>query len=135
MQTFLPYPDFSQSAAALDRQRLGKQRVEAFQILRTLTAGGGWAHHPAVRMWASYESALKLYANAMIEEWVRRGYRNNMPLYELDRRRVELPWWLGIGEFHAAHRAALLAKNYAFYAQYGWTEEPRISYLWFEGSK
>ena len=33
MQTFLPFPDFQQSAAVLDRVRLGKQRVEALQIL------------------------------------------------------------------------------------------------------
>ena len=30
MQTFLPYPDFKQSAACLDYSRLGKQRVEGF---------------------------------------------------------------------------------------------------------
>ena len=29
MQTFLPYEDFRASARVLDRQRLGKQRVEA----------------------------------------------------------------------------------------------------------
>ena len=34
MQTFLPYPDFARSAAVLDRQRLGKQRVEVLQILK-----------------------------------------------------------------------------------------------------
>ena len=51
MQTFLPYPDFTASAAALDPRRLGKQRVEALQVLRGLTvAGYGWRHHPAVRM-------------------------------------------------------------------------------------
>lgn len=33
MQTFLPKPDFVESAKCLDRQRLGKQRVEAKQIL------------------------------------------------------------------------------------------------------
>ena len=36
MQTFLPYPDFAASAAALDDRRLGKQRVEALQVLRAL---------------------------------------------------------------------------------------------------
>jgi len=36
MQTFLPFPDFQQSAAVLDRARLGKQRVEALQTLRAL---------------------------------------------------------------------------------------------------
>ena len=33
MQTFLPYPDFVKSALVLDYRRLGKQRVEARQIL------------------------------------------------------------------------------------------------------
>jgi len=34
MQTFLPFPDFAESAKCLDNRRLGKQRVEAKQILR-----------------------------------------------------------------------------------------------------
>jgi hypothetical protein len=38
MQTFLPYPDFKKSIKALDYRRLGKQRVEAYQIIRTLKA-------------------------------------------------------------------------------------------------
>ena len=33
MQTFLPYEDFAESAQALDDRRLGKQRVEAKQII------------------------------------------------------------------------------------------------------
>lgn len=33
MQTFLPYPEFIKSAQCLDNKRLGKQRVEAKQIL------------------------------------------------------------------------------------------------------
>lgn len=36
MQTFLPYPDFQESAAVLDQVRLGKQRVETFQIMQAL---------------------------------------------------------------------------------------------------
>ena len=36
MQTFLPYPDFKQSAACLDYRRLGKQRVEGVQILKKI---------------------------------------------------------------------------------------------------
>jgi hypothetical protein len=39
MQTFLPFPHFTMSAMVLDRQRLGKQRVEALQILKALKAG------------------------------------------------------------------------------------------------
>lgn len=53
MQTFLPYPDFERSAAALDYRRLGKQRIEAYQILQTLQnpEQRSWRNHPAVRMW------------------------------------------------------------------------------------
>jgi len=36
MQTFLPYASFAKSAACLDNRRLGKQRVEAMQILKIL---------------------------------------------------------------------------------------------------
>ena len=39
MQTFLPYPDFRQSAACLDYRRLGKQRVEGVQILKAIGLG------------------------------------------------------------------------------------------------
>ena len=107
MQTFLPYPEFDKSAAVLDRQRLGKQRVEAYQIIRSITLGNGWAHHPIVKMWTGFENALKLYSNAMVAEWVGRGYRNNMETYNLNGCKIALPWWLGKHEFHAAHRAAL----------------------------
>ena len=49
MQTFLPYEDFRASARVLDRQRLGKQRVEAKQILQALERPGepsGWEDIP-----------------------------------------------------------------------------------------
>ena len=37
MQTFLPYPSFEETASILDYRRLGKQRVEGFQILNIIT--------------------------------------------------------------------------------------------------
>lgn len=39
MQTFLPYASFVASAKCLDNKRLGKQRVECLQILKTLKIG------------------------------------------------------------------------------------------------
>jgi hypothetical protein len=62
MQTFLPYKDFKKSAKVLDNKRLGKQRVEAFQILNILlgrTKTKGWRNHPAVLMWKGHSNALK----------------------------------------------------------------------------
>ena len=39
MQTFLPYKSFVKSLNCLDNKRLGKQRVEAMQILNAITQG------------------------------------------------------------------------------------------------
>jgi hypothetical protein len=131
MQTFLPYPDFEISAAVLDSKRLGKQRVEAYQIIRSISVGDGWSHHPIVKMWTGFENALKLYSNSIVKEWVKRGYRNNMEIYNLNGCGIDLPWWLGKEEFHKSHRAALLAKNFEHYSKFGWSEEPEIKYVWY----
>lgn len=45
MQTFLPYEDYEESAKSLDYRRLGKQRVETYQLLKVLAdqaVGKGW---------------------------------------------------------------------------------------------
>lgn len=128
MQTFLPYPNFEQSAQCLDYQRLGKQRVECRQILNSLAGGKGWAKHPATCMWRGYEKALTAFMNACIREWMRRGYKNTMPLIEVGD--YVLPPWFGDAQFHASHQAALLYKNYAWYRQFGWSERPALAYIW-----
>ena len=78
MQTFLPELTFEASASALDYRRLGKQRVETYQILRTLTGkSDSWKNHPAVKMWRGYEKALCAYGLAICEEWrYVRGYKD-----------------------------------------------------------
>ena len=79
MQTFLPYNDFKKTAACLDNRRLGKQRVEAYQILRIISGkrtSGGWLRHPAVLMWKGFSDALAAYQNSMITEWIDRGFNN-----------------------------------------------------------
>ena len=59
MQTFLPMPSPADSAHALDRRRLGKQRVETLQILRALCLPDyGWGTHPAVLMWSGHVPCL-----------------------------------------------------------------------------
>ena len=58
MQTFMPYPDFVKSVQVLDYRRLGKQRVETYQVLNVLlerTHTKGWRNHPFTRMWSGYE--------------------------------------------------------------------------------
>ncbi|HKO85972.1 MAG TPA: MSMEG_6728 family protein, partial [Actinomycetota bacterium] len=89
MQTFLPYPDFAASAQALDPRRLGKQRVEALQVLQGLTQPGyAWRHHPAVRMWRGHEEALGTYGVTVCRAWFALGFADTCELQlreELDR--------------------------------------------------
>lgn len=129
MQTFLPYPSFIKSARCLDYRRLGKQRVECMQILNALEGKSkGWINHPATLMWKGYENALKIYANRCIKEWIARGYKNTIPLYEVESFLL-LPNWFG-GSIHSSHRSNLLRKDFEFYSKYNWTERPNLPYYW-----
>lgn len=132
MQTFLPYPDFEESARVLDYRRLGKQRLEADQIYRSIIFGGGWKNHPAVNMWRGFESALLVYRDTMIREWIRRGYKNSMPfLSDPDPPAGSVyPWWLGSDRFHASHRSNLLRKDGIHYSRFGWSEPDDLEYFW-----
>ena len=128
MQTFLPYESFTKSAQVLDYRRLGKQRVEAKQILQAIENQTGWKNHPIVKMWTPYVPALKQYTNIIITEWIGRGYNNNMEFYDIDN--VEYPDWLGDERFHSSHRANLLRKDFGYYSQFKWTENLESPYVW-----
>ena len=66
VNTFLPWPDYNKTAKSLDDKRLGKQRVEALQILRAnLGLTKGWRNHPAAVMWRGHEGSLIEYIYAM----------------------------------------------------------------------
>ncbi len=112
MQTFLPYPEFGLSASVVDNKRLGKQRVEAMQLIDCLCDLGSqrWGKHPAAKMWRGHVMSLALYYNQIRAEWIRRGCVNNMPLIRLTDRMVKPPW-LGDPTFHASHRSNLLRKG------------------------
>lgn len=120
MQTFLPYPDFPESAAVLDRQRLGKQRVEVIQILNALLGLSlGWQNHPAVKMWRGHEEALAAYGLAVCDEWTARGYKDTCKdkilVLVSPRPDFTLPSWFGDEQFHHAHKSNLIRKNPEFY--------------------
>jgi hypothetical protein len=148
MQTFLPFDDFSRSAQALDDRRLGKQRVEALQVLRALTRPVyGWKSHPVVLQWEGYEEALVAYALEVCAEWNRRGFADTVAASitaelkdatgttvvrsQLDLAGAgALPPWLGDDAFHAGHRSALAAKEPAYYRERfpDWPDD--IPYFW-----
>ena len=135
MQTFLPYPDLAASVGCLDDRRLGKQRVEALQVLNALAAARegrpyGWLRHPCVRMWRGHDALLGAYLNAALDEWRRRGFRNTIPRRPTAALGLTLqPWW-GDERLHASHRSNLLRKDPAHYGRFGWTEPPDLPYHW-----
>jgi len=135
MQTFLPYSSFTKTFRCLDYRRLGKQRVEAYQILNVLlgrTNTKGWRNHPAVKMWRGYENALKLYFNECVDEWKNRGYNNNMK-YEIIDDEVVMPPWLGDEGFHQSHRSNLMRKQPEHYSEH-WSVPDDLPYVWPETS-
>jgi hypothetical protein len=141
MQTFLPYSSFRESASCLDNSRLNKQISEVLQIHRSLTNGGGWASHPASRMWKGYEHALIRYGLFCYREWRARwrsgarggklSHKSGDQLLALyTRTRSPKPPWCFDPAFQRAHRSNLLRKLPAHYSHY-WKDVPdNLPYVW-----
>jgi hypothetical protein len=148
MQTFLPCADFTASARTLDRRRLGKQRVEALQVLRALVVPGyGWRHHPAAKMWTGYEEALTRYGLEVCAVWRALGAADTCAVKladeyaeSLDRSAVrtqaelaatgDLPPWLGDEALHRSHQSALVRKDPDHYAAQFPDVSPDLPYVW-----
>ncbi|WP_199904907.1 MSMEG_6728 family protein [Nocardioides sediminis] len=147
MQTFLPYADFERSARALDTKRLGKQRVEAIQVVRALTVPGyGWANHPAALMWKGHEEALGRYGIVCCAVWTERGYgdtcaatiatdlraagvgsiRSQAELAEAGA----LPPWLEGEDLLLSHRSALVRKDPEHYRSLFPDVPDDLPYVW-----
>ena len=132
MQTFLPFANFTESANVLDNKRLGKQRVEAWQILNALTGKSkGWTNHPATKMWQGYELLLCYYGITICVEWEYRGFKDTL----LDRFTEAAnqfddkgnPWWLGWEPLHISHQSNLMRKDPEHYK----FEAPaNLPYIW-----
>ena len=125
MQTFLPYPDFLRSAQILDIPRLGKQRVETVQVVRSLELYDyGWSTHPAVRMWRGHTPALVRYGLDVAEVWTQGGRADTTAAMIAEfapdvgaRTQADMatdglmPPWLDDDRFLLSHRSALVRKD------------------------
>jgi hypothetical protein len=138
MQTFLPYADFDQSAKVLDRQRLGKQRVENLQIIKALLQPDyGWQNHPAVKMWQGHLIALLDYQTSICQEWVGRGYKDTcldksfalIDNYDGEFRMVS-PYWIGDEAFHRSHQSNLVRKLPEYYGSIFPEVPDNLDYIW-----
>lgn len=159
MQTFVPLTSsFVDIAKTLDNKRLNKQALEGWQIMMTnlkLDPQGnhrepkGWYNHPAAKMWRGYETGLYGYVYCMVAEWHRRGFKSTIAdkalatltrAAELGRINpyTEFPPWILSGQWEdmaSTHRLALLVKDYKWYSQFGWAEDPGYpptdyEYIW-----
>ena len=141
----MPYDDYKFSAQTLDNKRLGKQRVETWQILQALRGQTkGWVNHPATRMWENCEQALIHYGMVISAEWQERGFQDIM----YDRFRAEfisldykIPWWLGFDALHTSHQSNLYRKDPNYYKDFALAPQ-NLPYVWcradgtyFEGEK
>lgn len=135
MQTFVPHKSFIRCALSLDRQRLGKQRVEVLQILKALKGQSkGWVNHPATRMWRGYEDALAHYGRVMCREWVGRGYADTVA-DKIDALvppggKIVLPPWFGSNDVHRSHQSNLLRKNPSHYGPQFPGVPDDLPYIW-----
>ena len=151
MQTFLPFPSFKESARCLDMKRLGKQRVEAWQILTTnekvknhqliygefSSSKVAWRNHPAVAMWRNYESMLAAYGATMCVEWKRRGYKDSLEdkfMLAMNSHEWLTPPWItdfdSLTKLNASHQSMLLAKDPEHYAPYFPNVVENLPYFW-----
>ncbi len=121
----------------LDRQRLGKQRVEVLQLLKALTdpTAKGWVNHPCTKMWKGYEAGLGFYGLACCDEWITRGYRDTCrgKIWEMikDHPDSKMPSWLGDEQFHLSHQSNLIRKDPEFYRPIFGADVPdNLPYIW-----
>ena len=80
-------------------------------------------------MWKGHVSALELYMNHCIQEWIKRGYKNTMQ-FAKTQHSIVYPTWFGNDQFHSSHRSNLLRKYSEWYSQFGWKEDTSQPYFW-----
>lgn len=134
MQTFIVSTDHEETGWILDRKRLNKQILEAYQILNVIRGNEfnsngritAWAHHPAVMMWVGYHDALAEYAWQLVSVANRRDinvstYREILPPRT---RSAPMPWWWesDVDKVIASHQASLYRKDDDHYFQYAWSQ-------------
>jgi len=149
---------FVKSLSCLDNKRLGKQRVEAKQLISMIELRHelhltgkvnlkelkikypehkfpSWFNHVATLMWEDYLEELKVYYNISIYLWKnRRGVTGKLMKNNLEYKHVSL-MSLNIPRFFTSrvsksHRSALLFKDYKYYSQFGWNDTPQLGYVW-----
>jgi len=137
MQTFMTHPNYLDTAKSLDNKRLGKQRVEAYQILKALRGDynetGAWVNHPATVMWRGNEFDLALYGLTISVEWYERGFEDTLMYKFIDIMNQyessynSYPWWVTNELLLTTHQSNLMRKDSGYYA---FDVPDNIPYVW-----
>jgi Pyrimidine dimer DNA glycosylase len=143
MQTFVPEGiKIATGMMELDYRRLGKQRVEAWQILNVLRGVDndgnpkdpkGWVNHPAVRMWRGYEGGLAIYGWTACSAWIHRGYKDSLrPRFTAAMMELEskMPSWINDESVIVSHRSNLIRKMPEHYGPLWPDVPPDLPYVW-----
>lgn len=136
MQTFMTHEHYHDTAAILDDKRLGKQRVETYQIVKALRGDyadtGAWENHPATRMWAGNIYQLACYGLAMCAEWRARGHDDSLhdKFAEIvfENQYTDKPWWVNNQLLHMTHQSNLIRKYPEYYG--GFQVVSNVPYVW-----
>ena len=136
----MTHSNYADSAKILDTKRLGKQRVEAYQLLKALRGDydstGAWVNHPATVMWRGNEYELALYGLTVSVEFHERGFDgtnmiekfNEELMRHCESNREEYPWWVDHPLLHLTHRSNLIRKFPEYYG--GFSVPDNIPYVW-----
>lgn len=127
MNTFLPFASYTESAKALDRLRLGKQRLEVLQMLVALRVPDrrGWRNHPCTLAWRGCSNSLVHYGVEVCSEWQRRGYTDTLlsqirahfvPIGNFSLEESPRPAWTLDHRVHDMYRRRLVTKDRRFYS-------------------
>lgn len=139
MQTFMPHGNYVDSAKVLDTKRLGKQRVEAYQIIKAIRGDynntGAWTNHPATNMWRGHEYELALYGLTISIEFFERGHDgfNMVEIFsdlqqQYGKHNTEkYPWWVNNELLNLTHQSNLMRKDSEYYK---FNVPADIPYVW-----
>jgi hypothetical protein len=146
MQTFAPEGRLIDLGfQTLDYKRLGKQRVEAWQILNVLRGVDndgnpkehkGWVNHPATLMWEGNIGALAFYGLRCCVEWKNRGYKDTMYDRFFDVLRKQMQWGdhcvlpTFLDEIALSHKSNLIRKFPEHYQPLWPDVEADLPYVW-----
>lgn len=140
-QTFIISPVYNETAKCLDNRRLNKNITESYQVFRWCIGEGKMQGNPhPYHMWTGYEESLLEYIVEMHLEWNKRfdaglrggvrTHKNGLEateiLSKIDVSRYPKPHWINDERVLSSQRSALLYKDFEWYSQFGWKEQPAV---------